>query len=169
MHAMIKRFVDSEFLDEQQAEFIEKAIENHENIIISGHRSTGIRQLLAIMMGIAKKQFKSVQVKGLESMDEDAEYYLIPGIDTEEFEDIVQKAFDKPNSSLITIKEPEHPYSIMKIMKKGGKNSGDYTKVVNFLEARKIDGVPFMISTTKMTYNEKHGIDKDKVERFKAF
>ncbi|MDU1833194.1 MAG: hypothetical protein E6786_08735, partial [Finegoldia magna] len=86
---MIKRFVDSEFLDEQQAEFIEKAIENHENIIISGHRSTGIRQLLAIMMGIAKKQFKSVQVKGLESMDEDAEYYLIPGIDTEEFEDIV--------------------------------------------------------------------------------
>lgn len=91
MHPMIKRFVDSEFLDEQQAEFIEKAIENHENIIISGHRSTGIRQLLAIMMGIAKKQFKSVQVKGLESMDEDAEYYLIPGIDTEEFEDIVQK------------------------------------------------------------------------------
>lgn len=53
MHPMIKRFVDSEFLDEQQAQFIEDAIEKHENIIISGHRSTGIRQLLAIKIQIS--------------------------------------------------------------------------------------------------------------------
>lgn len=169
MHAMLKKFVADEFMTEEQAQFIEDAIANKETIIISGHRSTGIRQVLAAMMAIAKKSFSSVQVKDMSSLEKEGEYYLIPGIDSDEFEDIVLAAYAKPNTSLITIKEPEHPYSIMKIMKKGAKESGDYSKTVNFLEARKMDGVPFLISTTKMTYNDKKGIDKDKNERFKAF
>ncbi|MDY6065405.1 MAG: hypothetical protein SPI59_03670 [Finegoldia sp.] len=169
MHAMLKKFVDDGFMTEEQEQVIEDAIANKESIIISGHRSTGIRQVLAAMMAIAKKSYDTVQVKDMSSLEKEGDYYMIPGIDSDEFEDIVLAAFSKPNSSIITIKEPEHPYSIIKIMKKGAKESGDYSQTVNFLEARKMDGVPFLISTTKMTYNDKKGIDKEKIERFKAF
>lgn len=127
MHPMLQKNVDSNFITEEQANYIEKAIENKESIIISGHRSAGVRVFMATIMAIVKSKYNTKQVKNEESIEGGVDYYLIPGIDGD-FEAIVQKAFNDAN--IVTLKEPEHPYSILKIMKKAAKEGGDTNRVV---------------------------------------
>ena len=42
MNPMISKFVDSKFMTEEQAQYVENAINNNESIIVSGHRSTAL-------------------------------------------------------------------------------------------------------------------------------
>lgn len=165
MHAMLQRNVDSGYITEEQAEYIQTAIDNHESLVISGHRSAGGRPFMAALMAIAKGQYESVQVKDESSLETDAEYYLIPGLDTEAFSDIITDALSKENSAVVTLKEPEHPYSIMKVMKDAYKKTGDGSKVVTLLEARKIDGVPFVININRHFYDEKGKVKKEETPR----
>ncbi|MDO5718363.1 MAG: hypothetical protein Q4P34_05200 [Tissierellia bacterium] len=165
MHAMLKKNVDTGFITEDQANYIEEAIKNGESLIISGHRSAGVRVFMATCMAIAKGQYDTVQVKNEESVDKDAKYYLIPGLEGVDFEGIIQKAFNKENASFVTLKEPEHPYSIMKIMKKGLKETGDKSKVVTLLECRKIDDVPYLINVNRVSYNDAGKIVKEETPR----
>lgn len=165
MHAMLQRNVDSGFITEEQAEYIQNAIDNHESLVISGHRSAGGRPFMAAIMAIAKGQYDAVQVKNEESLEKDAEYYLIPGLPGDNFSDIVEKALAKEGASVITLKEPEHPYSIMKVMKDAYKETGDGDKVVTLLECRKIDGVPFLINLNRHYYNEKGKVRKEGTPR----
>ena len=77
MHTMIKKYVDQGFMTEAEGNYIHEAIQNKESIIVSGHRSAGIRPLMAALMAVAKASFKSVQVKGFEDLESDTEYFLI--------------------------------------------------------------------------------------------
>ncbi|MDO5689512.1 MAG: hypothetical protein Q4G61_04635 [Tissierellia bacterium] len=165
MHAMLQKNIDTGFITEEQGKYIEEAINNGESLIVSGHRSAGVRGFMAACMAIAKGQYDSVQVKNEDAIDKDAKYYLIPGQEGIDFEALVQKAFNKPNAAFVTLKEPELPYSIMKIMKKGFKETGDASKVVTLLECRKIDDVPYMINLTRTYYDEKGKILKEDIER----
>lgn len=166
MHAMLKKNVDSGFITEEQGNYIQEAIDNGESLIVSGHRSSGVRVFMATCMAIAKGQYDSVQVKNEESIDKPAKYYLIPGLgDDVDFEAVIQKAFNQEGASLVTLKEPEHPYSMMKIMKKGYKTTNDNSKVVTLLECRKIDNVPYLINLTRMSYDDKGKIVKEDTPR----
>ncbi|NLV87821.1 MAG: hypothetical protein GX021_00435 [Tissierellia bacterium] len=164
MHTMIKKYVDQGFMTEAEGNYIHEAIERKESIIVSGHRSAGIRPLMAALMAVAKGSFKSVQVKGFEDLEKDTEYFLIPGIDNLDFEKLIFEAMKKPNTSFVTLKEPEHPYSIMKLLREVFKETGDASKVYQVLECSKIDNVPKLTKITKMALNEKGRIVKEDFE-----
>lgn len=161
MNSMIQKFVNQEFMTESEGKYIEEAINRKESIIVSGHRSAGIRPLMATLMAVAKSNFKSVQVKGFDDLNKDTEYYLIPGIDNIDFEKLIGDAIAKPGTSFVTIKEPEHPYSIMKLLRQVYKETGDTSKAYVVLECNKINDVPKLTKITRMTLDEKGKMKKE--------
>lgn len=160
MNKMIQKYVDQNFMTESQGRYIDEAIERKESIVVAGHRSAGIRPLMATLMAVAKSNSTSKQIKGFEDLEEDVEYFLIPGLDDLDFEELIGKAMAKPNTSFVTIKEPEHPYSILKLMREVYKNTKDTSKVYQILECSKIDGVPILTKITSMSLDEKGKIIK---------
>ena len=155
MHTMISKFVKQEFMTEEQGKHIEDAINRKETIIVSGHRSAGTRQLMAALMAVAKSSFTSAQVKGFEDLEKDVEYLLIPGIDGIDFEKLITDAMSKENTAFISIKDSEHPYSIMKLLRDVFKLNNDSSKVYQVLECAKIDDVPKLTKITSMKLDEK--------------
>lgn len=164
MNPMIKKFVNQEFMTEAEGKYIEDAIMRKESIIVSGHRSAGIRPLMATLMAVAKSNFKSVQVKGFDDLNNETEYFLIPGLDNIDFEKLIGEAMAKPNTAFVSVKEPEHPYSIMKLLRQVFKENGDTSKVYQVLECNKENDVPFLSKITKMTVNDKGRVIKEDFE-----
>lgn len=165
MNTMIQKYVNQEFMTEAEGNFIEEAISRKESIIVSGHRSAGIRPLMATLMAVAKGNFTSVQVKGFDDLNNDVEYFLIPGLDNLDFEKLIGEAMAKPNTSFVSLKEPEHPYSILKLLRDVYKQTEDTSKVYQVLECAKIDDVPKLTKITSMSLDEKGKIVKKDFER----
>lgn len=161
MHTMIQKYVNQGFMTEAEGKYIDDAIQRKESIIVSGHRSAGIRPLMATLMAVAKGSFKSVQVKGFEDLNNDVEYFLIPGLDNLDFEKLIEEAMKKPNTSFVTLKEPEHPYSVLKLLRQVYKETQDSSKVYQVLECSKINDVPKLTKITKMALDEKGKIVKE--------
>ena len=154
MNPMISKFVQQGFMTEEQGQYIEDAIMKKESIVVSGHRSAGIRPLMATLMAVAKKEFSNVQVKSFEDLEKEAEFFLVPGIDGIDFEKLIGDAIAVPNTAFISLKEPEHPVSLMKVMKANFKNGKGINKKIHTLECTKIDGVPILEKITEMHVNE---------------
>lgn len=163
MNPMLQKLVTTEFMTEDQAKVIEEAVANKDTVIASGHRSAAVRPLLATLMTMAK-QFGTKQVKTKEDITNDAEYILLPGLGVDDFEDYVQAAFEA-EPAMITIKEPEHPYSMLKIMKKAAKATGKTEKQAWLLECRKIDDVPHLVEIQRMYYDDKGKVVLEKQAR----
>lgn len=155
MHKMIEKLVNQEFMTQAEAQYIQDAIDRKESLIVSGHRSAGTRPLMATLMAVTKSKYSSKQVKGFEDLDEDVEYFLIPGIEGLDFEDLIAKAMAKPDTNFVTIKEPEHPYSILKLLRSVYKDTKDSSKVYQVLECDKVDDVPELAKITAMSLDEK--------------
>jgi hypothetical protein len=151
---MISKFVQQNFMTEEQGQYIEDAIMRKESIVVSGHRSAGIRPLMATLMAVAKKEFSNIQVKGFEDLEKETEFFLIPGIDDIDFEKLIGAAIAVPNTAFISLKEPEHPVSLMKVMKANFKEGKGINKKIHTLECTKIDGVPILEKITEMHINE---------------
>ena len=163
MHPMLQKLVTSEFMNENQAKVIQEAVDNKDTVIASGHRSAAVRPLLATLMTMAKAN-DTKQVKAMEDITDDTEYILLPGLGVDNFEEYVQKAFEaKP--PMITIKEPEHPYSMMKVMKLAAKASGNTDKQTWLLECRKVDNIPRFVENHRFYYNEKGKFTLEKQTR----
>ena len=160
MNTMIQKFVSSNFMTEEQGQYIEDAIMRKESIVVSGHRSAGIRPLMASLMAVAKSNFTSVQVKGFEDLEKDVEFFLIPGLDNVDFEKVIQDAIAAPNTAFVSLKEPEHPVSLMKVMKANFKAGKGINKKIHTLECIKIDNVPVLDKITEMHINEKGKVIK---------
>ncbi|WFA09374.1 hypothetical protein [Tissierella sp. Yu-01] len=154
MNPMISKFVEQKFMTEEQGQYIEDAIMRKESIVVSGHRSAGIRPLMATLMAVAKKSFTNVQVKGFEDLENQVEFFLIPGIDNIDFEKLVGDAIAVPDTAFISLKEPEHPVSLMKVLKSNYKQEKGINKKIHTLECTKIDGVPYLDKITEMYINE---------------
>ncbi|MCR3956864.1 MAG: hypothetical protein NUK57_11260 [Gudongella sp.] len=160
MNPMIQKFVDQKFMTQDQGEYIEAAIMNKESIVVSGHRSAGIRPLMASLMAVAKKEFSNVQVKGFEDLEKEVEFFLIPGLDNLDFEKLVGDAIGVEGTALVSLKEPEHPVSLMKVMKANYKAGKAVGKKIHTLECIKVDDVPVLDKITMMVLNEKGKIEK---------
>ena len=140
-------------MTEGGGKYIGNAIMNKESIVVSGHRSSGIRPLFANLMAVAKKSFNSVQVKKVEDLEKEAEFFLIPASDS--LEEMISGALGSGDAAFITIKEPEHPISLMKILKTNyKKGKGGTNKKIHTLECRKENDVPFLDKITEMYINE---------------
>lgn len=160
MHPMIQKFVDQKFMTQDQGEYIEAAIMNKESVVVSGHRSAGIRPLMASLMAVAKKEFANVQVKGFEDLEKETDFFLIPGIDNLDFEKLVGDAIGVEGTAFVSIKEPEHPVSLMKVLKANYKAGKAVGKKIHTLECIKVDDVPVLDKITMMVLNEKGKIEK---------
>ena len=161
MHMMIDKLVTQDFMTKSEGEYIQNALDRKESVIVSGHRSAGTRPLMASLMAVAKSTYTSVQVKGFDDLEKDGEYFLIAGIPGLDFEKLMGEAMLKENTSLVSIKEPEHPYSIMKILRNNFKLNSDISKVYQVLECDKFDDVPKLTKITQMKLNEKGKLEKE--------
>ncbi|KXB47041.1 hypothetical protein HMPREF3188_00597 [Tissierellia bacterium KA00581] len=161
MHPMLQKHVDSGYMKEEHGLYIEQAIEKGETLIISGHRSAGIRPFMAAIMAVVKGKYKTVQVKDEAGCAnaKDVDYILVPALTEENCDSLVQAAFNAKN--IVTYKETELKYSMMKIMKVQAKQVGDLSKVVNLIECRKINMIPHLINFSRMTYDEKGKVKRE--------
>ena len=161
MNPIISKFVDQNFMTEAQGQYIDDAIMRKESIVVSGHRSAGIRPLMASLMAVAKKEFSSVQVKSFEDLEKEVDFFLIPGLDNIDFEKVIGDAIAVPNTAFVSLKEPEHPISLMKVMKANFKQGKGINKKIHTLECTKVDGVPIMDKITEMHIDENGKVIKN--------
>jgi hypothetical protein len=160
MNPMISKFVTQNFMTEEQGQYIEDAIMRKESIVVSGHRSAGIRPLMATLMAVAKKNFTNVQVKGFDDLENQVEFFLIPGLDDIDFEKLIQDAIAVPDTAFISLKEPEHPVSLMKVLKANYKQGKGINKKIHTLECTKKDNVPYLDKITEIHIDENGKIIK---------
>jgi hypothetical protein len=154
MNPFIKKLVDSKFMTEAQGNYIEEAVMRNDSIIISGHKGFGILPLFATVSAIAKSNFKIKQVKGFEDFGDEADYYLIPDLAGIDYGKLVKDAMLKQGASFIALKDPDHPYSVLKLLGDVYKQNGDTSKVYQLIECVKIDDVPQLSKITRITLNE---------------
>ncbi|NLB23142.1 MAG: hypothetical protein GX833_07785 [Clostridium sp.] len=164
MNPFLMKFVNDGFFNEAVGEHIDAAIQNGESVIVAGHRSTGTRPFMANLMAIAKKTHPAVQVKKAEDLEKEAKYFLIPGIPNIDFEALIYDAIKIPDTSIISIKEPEQPLSLMKLFKKLNKEEGPTTKVFHQIECDKKDGVPFVSKVTTFSMDDKGKVKRENLD-----
>lgn len=167
MNSILQKFVDDGLFNETVANEIEKAFEEKSSVIIAGHRSTGSRPLMANVMQLAKKLHESVQVRKAEDLEKEGEYYLIFGAPAEEVEGLVEAALKK-GKAFVTLKEPETPISIMKVMKSVLKENENFNQKALQVSLRK-DGVgagatPFTDRVDLYFVNDKGRVKSEKVD-----
>ena len=154
MNPFIKKLADSKFMTEAQGNYIEEAVMRKDSIIISGHKGFGILPLFATISATAKSNFKIKQIKGFEDLGDEADYYLIADLSNIDYAKLIADAMLKQGSSFIALKDPDHPYSVFKILGDVYKINGDTSKVYQLIECVKIDGVPQLSKITRITLNE---------------
>lgn len=154
MNPFIKKLVDSRFMTEAQGNYLEQAVMNKDSIIISGHKGFGILPLMATVSAVAKSNFKIKQVKGFDDLSEEAQYYLIADLANIDYGKLVADAMLKQGSSFIALKDPDHPYSVLKLLSDVYKQNGDTSKVYQLVECVKIEGVQQLSKITRITLNE---------------
>lgn len=154
MNPFIKRLIDSNFMTEAYGNYIEEAIMKKDSIIISGHKGFGILPLFATVSAIAKSNFKIKQIKGFEDFGDEADYYLIPDLAGIDYGKLVKDAMLKQGTSFIALKDPDHPYSVLKLLGDVYKQNGDTSKVYQLIECVKVDGVQQLSKIIRITLNE---------------
>lgn len=161
MDKMLQRLVDQNVMPESFGNYIESALENKDTFIISGHKGWGILPLMAGVSAAAKAKFAIKQVKKEEDLADETDYYIIGDLKNMDFEKLVVDSISKPNTATITIKDPEHPYSVMKVLKSFYKATGDSSKTFQVLECAKIDDEKKLVKITKMTFDENGKMSKE--------
>lgn len=164
MNPMIQKYVDDGFMTEAEGQYIEDAIMRKESVVVSGDRSSGVRPLYANLMAVAKKNFSAVQAKTADKVVDSAEFILIPA--SEEIEDTVAASIAIDSVAFITLKEPENPLSLMKLLKNNFKkgNKAAVGNVIHTVECRKIDGEPKLTKITAFELTEDGKVQKTDFE-----
>jgi len=154
MNPFLKKLVDTKFMTEGQADYIEAAVMRKESFIISGHKGFGILPLMATVSTLAKTNFAIKQVKGFDDLKEEANYYIIADLKDIDYAKLIADTMLIPNAALVALKDPDHPYSILKLLADAYMANGDTSKAYQVLECVKIDGVQQLGKITQMTLNE---------------
>lgn len=154
MNPFVKKLIDSKFMTEAQGSYIEEAVMKKDSIFISGHKGFGILPLFATISALAKGSFKIKQVKTYEDLKDEADYYLVGDLSNIDYGKLVTDAVLKKDTSFIALKDPDHPYSVLKVLGDAYKQNGDTSKTYQLIECVKVDGVPQLSKITKITLNE---------------
>lgn len=154
MNPFLKKLVDSNFMTEAHGNYIEEAVMRKDSVIISGHKGFGILPLMATVSAVAKSNYTIKQVKSFEDLDAEAEYYLVADLNNIDYGKLITDAVMKQDSSFIALKDPDHPYSVLKILGDVYKLNGNTSKVYQLIECVKVDGVPQLSKITRITLNE---------------
>jgi hypothetical protein len=150
MNNGLQKLVDQGFMTEEQGMYIEDAVKQRSTIIVSGHKGWGILPLLATIGSMAKEYYQVRQVKGFECLGEPADYYIIANPKETDFEGLVIDALCVQGSDMLAVKDPDHPYSIMKVLKEVCKRTDNASKVCEVLECAKINDEKKLSKITRM-------------------
>ena len=138
MNPMLKKLVDTHYMTEIHATYIEESLQKKESFIVSGHKGWGILPLLATLGTVAKTIGTVKQVKSLEDLDPSATFTIVTDAKDVEFSKLIFSAMAQTNSQLIAIKDPDHSYSFYKLLGDVFKLNNNISKVYNLLECAKI-------------------------------
>jgi len=154
MNPMIKKLVDTEFMSEAHGIYLEEALLRKESIIVSGHKGWGILPLMATLSSVAKMNYSIKQVKCLEDISDEVDYLIVADSKGLEFSKLVAEAMAVPNTQMIAIKDPDHPYSFFKVLGDVFKATGDTSKVYQVIECAKIDNEKKLHKITCVSQDE---------------
>ena len=151
MNSGLQKLVDQGFMTEEQGLYIEEAVKSHSTIIVSGHKGWGILPLLATIGSMAKDYYTVRQVKGFECLGEPADYYVIANPKETNYKGLVVDALCLPEGNMLALKDPDHPYSIMKVLKEVCKRTDNASTVCEVLECAKINDEKKLSKITRMS------------------
>ncbi|MDF2889847.1 MAG: hypothetical protein K0R80_214 [Clostridia bacterium] len=154
MNPFLKKLVDQKFMTEGHANYIEEAVMRKDSFVISGHKGFGILPLMATISTVAKANFRIKQVKGFEDLKEEADYYIIADLSDIDYAKLIADSMLLPKASFIALKDPDHPYSILKLLSDVYKANGDTSKVYQVVECIKVDGEKQLGKITQMKLND---------------
>jgi hypothetical protein len=154
MTPFLKKLVDQKFKTEGHANYIEAAVLRKDSFIISGHKGFGILPLMATIGTVAKANFQIKQVKGFEDLKETADYYIIADLKDIDYAKLIMDSMLVPNSAFMALKDPDHPYSILKLLGDVFKTNAETTKVYQLIECVKVDDEKQLGKITQMMLSE---------------
>lgn len=161
MNAMLKKLVDQGFMNEAQANYLEAAMLRKESMIVSGHKGWGILPLFATMSAVAKTHFSIKQVKSFDDLGGDTQYYVIADLKDIDYGKLISDTMLIPETGMICLKDPDHPYSLMKILGDAYKAGIAKDKVFQVLECAKVDDEKLLAKITRMSFDEKGKLVKE--------
>ena len=157
MNSMLQKLINQGFMTKKEADHLIDAIKCGNNIIISGHRGHGILPLLA-SLGTTAKEFyniKHVRNIDIDLQDKNADIFLIGDLKNVNYSEALTKAFSIKGKFIITIKDAEHSFSVMKILTDVFKITGDDSKIYQLAECAKVDNISKLKKLIKITLDEK--------------
>lgn len=159
----LEALAQTEFITPEQAEYLEKCVEEKKNIIIAGHKGHGILILLShLLTCIDPKANKVKQIKNIPAdLDTEADYYIVGDIKEQEksYGDILTELFSK-KGAVLCLKDPDHNFSLMKVIRDVAKQTGDATKEYVMVECTKVDGEKKVVKATEMKVTPEGKIEK---------
>ncbi len=152
--------VDQGFLTGEMAEYLEASFDKKVNVIIAGHRGHGIIPLLATCMTCIDKNDMKM-VKNVEAdLAADVSYYVLGDLKDVDFGKVLTKIFTEKTGSVIAIKDPEHGYSLMKILRDVYNANNDSKKEYIMVECKKIGETKKVGKITHFELGEKGKVVK---------
>lgn len=161
MNAMLKKLVDQNFMTEAHADYLENAITRKESVIVSGHKGWGILPLFATLSTVAKGNFPIKQVKGFDDLSGETEYFIIADLKDLDYAKLISDAMCVSGTGMICLKDPDHPYSLLKLLSDIYKNGCDPNKVFQVIECAKINDEKKLAKITRMSFDEKGKLVKE--------
>lgn len=139
MNPILQKLIDQDFITTEQANYITEAIANKDNIIISGHRGHGILPLLASIGAVAQTNSKLKSIRNIDTdlADDSFDYFLIGDLKNVDYPELLTSVFADKNSSVITIKDTDHSFSLMKILNNVYKKNPKAIKNYQLIECTK--------------------------------
>lgn len=157
---------ETEFITPDQAKYLEECVEAKKNIIIAGHKGHGILILLShLLTCIDLKANKVKQVKKIPAdIEAEADYYIVGDIKEQEkdYGEILAELYAK-NGAVLCLKDPDHSFSLMKIIRDVYKQTKDSSKVYVMVECTKIDDEKKVVKATEMKVNEKGRVIREDI------
>jgi hypothetical protein len=164
MHPMFEKLVKDSFMTGDQVQLIEQAIGDKRSVIVSGHKGWGILPLLATISTYAKADHSIQQVKTCDDLSAQADFHVMTNPKEESFEAVVIDAIKREGVNLLTIKDPDHPYSLFKIMKDIHKEVGSLPKKFLVVECAKKEDLKHVAKITKVEMDDAGKLKKDVIK-----
>jgi uncharacterized lipoprotein YehR (DUF1307 family) len=157
---------NTDFITPEQAEYLEQCVEGKKHVIIAGHKGHGILILLShLLTCIDIKANKVKQVKNIPAdFEAEASYYVVGDIKEQEmsYGDILTKLFSK-EGAVLCLKDPDHTFSLMKVIRDVAKQTEDYSKEYIMVECTKVDDVKHVAKVTKLAVSPQGKILKEDI------
>jgi hypothetical protein len=158
---------ETDFITPEQAAYLEECVEAKKNIVIAGHKGHGILILLShLLTCIDLKANKVKQVKKIPAdLEAEADYFIVGDIKEQEksYGEILTELYAKQGGAVLCLKDPDHNFSLMKIIRDVTKQTGDKSKVYVMVECTKIDDVKKVVKATEMKIDEKGRIAREDI------